>query len=106
MLMANSQNMPTMRVIGILILISTSLMLFSPFSMTMVLSPESDIACIVTLDVCHATDATGSVYSDLPAFCEKTFSLAPLQSLQFIEIQNPLVLSRNIPFLEERPPRV
>jgi len=100
------QNNRIVRVSGILILTAMVLMVFSPLTVRMSVTPESDIKCLVTLDVCHAGDSAGSVHSDLPAFCENTFSLDRPESLQFIEPRNSLPLFFNVPFQEELPPKV
>lgn len=94
-----------MRAPGILILIAISFMIFTPLSVSISFTSESEISYILTLDVCHASDGAGSVNSDLPVFCENTFILVFLESVQCIEPQNSLVLSFDLPFLQDRPPQ-
>ena len=92
-----------MRMISLFVLLSLLIVIIlSPLSIN--LSVSDKCACIVSLDVCHASAAV-SVNSEMPVIDERPCTMCPVELGGFIGISDngpwPNILSSKI----ERPPR-
>jgi hypothetical protein len=92
-----------MKIRSILILITLSLSIFSPLSVS--ITPSNNQSYILTLDVCHASGSAVSVSADIPALQESPHKLCPLGLCGYTRIIDPSCKLSLIASDLERPPK-
>ncbi|MBI5632337.1 MAG: hypothetical protein HZA15_02520 [Nitrospirae bacterium] len=99
------QSNSVMRVTGVLIMIAVGLTVFLPLTVSISVTAESDVNCIISLDVCHAPDDFGPTNADISAYTENSFTSVHPESKRCIEPGNVSALSFDVPFRHDRPPQ-
>ncbi len=92
-----------MKMRSLFLLIAVLLSLFSPLSINIPFSDRD--ACIVTLDVCHASGSAVSLDSDMTALDECARKVLPLELAGFVEVPDHRPDQDVIFFQLDRPPR-
>ena len=99
------QNNHHMKVITALVLMALIVPFGMPLTIQLSSSSDSDMACLVTLDVCHSSGSSGTVSSiDTPFYCEGPEGLIPLETVVIYYVTQQLSLPVAVSSSEERPP--
>lgn len=94
-----------MQLKSLLMLIILIASIVAPFKIHISTSQNFKKTIIVTLDVCHASDASLSVNTDSPSLHECPCKPPLLQFEGFCESSEPFMVTFLISFQEERPPK-
>jgi hypothetical protein len=100
------QNKQHMKAITAFILIALIFPVGLPLTIQASLSPDSEMVCLVTLDVCHSSGSPGTVSIDMPFYCEGPAGLIPLEAVVSDHAAQQLFLPVAVSSAEERPPKV
>ncbi len=93
-----------MKTAGALVLLTSLICsIFSPLTIQL-LSRDSGVASLVTLDVCNSVSSPGSVNADAAFYCESPADLVHYEAALSYHCSGQLSIPVRITYLEERPP--
>jgi len=95
-----------MRAKSLLVLIILIVSIAAPFKLRISTSQNSKVAFIITINVCHASDASLSVNTDSPSLYECHCKLPLPQFVGIYEKGETAITSFLMLFKKERPPEV